>query len=184
MKAGLSHGSRVFHVGAGMPTFQITGFKSHTLSASGTDLEIVCETKYIGDLALSVPVAAFAQLLAELGQKSDQAKLPPTASPTASATGIAQAQPQISVTQTVKPTAPPPGIPAVSTEYRVQVPRKIIVTADLKQHEVVLMLFEGPTDAKTGYALDAKGAKATAARLIESADVLIGHKASKNQRVQ
>jgi hypothetical protein len=69
-------------------------------------------------------------------------------------------------------------------EYKVQIPRKVIVTADVKRHALVLMLFEGQADRREGFALDPKSAKATAARLVETADALIAHTESKGQPIQ
>src|SRR4051812_2214444 len=122
-----------------MTTFQITGIKSHKFAAAG-QIEITCQTKYIGEMVLSIPVTAFTNLLAELGQSiaANQDNRPvldaavvepsePAARPAPRAQQAAPAKPAAS------------GAAPAGVEYKVQIPRKVIVTADVKQHALVLM---------------------------------------------
>jgi len=70
-------------------------------------------------------------------------------------------------------------LPATDPKDQLQIsaPKTWLVTADLKIHDVVLVIFNRQTAAQSGYALDANAAKQMAEGLIKNADAVLKKKA-------
>jgi hypothetical protein len=60
----------------------------------------------------------------------------------------------------------------------VTVPKTWMVTADLKERGVVLLIFDPKTETQAGYALDPEASKKMAAALVQNADAIQAHRHS------
>ena len=68
-----------------------------------------------------------------------------------------------------------------SNRISVTVPKTWMVTADLKESGVVLVIFDPKTETQAGYALDPEASKKMAAALVQNADAIQAHRtANKN----
>jgi uncharacterized protein (DUF2237 family) len=68
-----------------------------------------------------------------------------------------------------------------ANQINVTVPKTWMVTAELKINEVVLVVFDPKTDTQAGYALDVVSAKKMAAGLIQNANAIETHRATKKE---
>jgi hypothetical protein len=61
-------------------------------------------------------------------------------------------------------------------EMRATIPKKWMVTTDLKVPGIVLLLFDPKTESQTGFGLQAKAAKAMGVGLVKRADAVLARK--------
>jgi hypothetical protein len=70
--------------------------------------------------------------------------------------------------------------PKNSNQVSVKRISNCLVTADVQQHGLVILVFDRQTQAEAGYAIDAETAKKMAVGLVKSADAVLMNKAGKN----
>jgi len=190
-----------------MRTLTVTGVKSLTRSPDGQQVTINFFTKYVGDLAIAMPIECADELISALDDLKPVSApdLPvvtthaaaepmpagaelatPAAEPMPPAIELAPppAEPMPSGAEPARPAAAPPqpGTPVDAKgpkELKVTVPKTWAVTADLQVHGVVLVLFDHQTEARAGYALGADAAKQIAVGLTKNAEAVLNSKAAK-----
>lgn len=130
----------------------VNAIKGHTLSADKKELSVVLEAKHVGELSIVLSTDQFEQL----------------------ATIINQVRSELSDKGAEKSELSNKG--AEKNELTVAVPRNWAVTADVKMHDLVLLVFNRQTPAQTAYGLDPAAAKGMAEGLLKNADVVLKKK--------
>jgi hypothetical protein len=153
-----------------MPTISLIGVQNSALSQEDDLVHVTFATQYTGDYKLAFTRECREQLLAAFG---------------AAPAVIASARPPIAAPAAAPPAAAPASPPDAVLplgQVQVQVPKKWAVTAELKVHDVVLLLFDPKTEGQKVYALGAEAAKQMAGSLAQSADAVLAHKQAKQAR--
>jgi hypothetical protein len=65
------------------------------------------------------------------------------------------------------------GQPKSAGQVKIKVAQNCLVTAEVQQHGLVVLVFDRQTQAEAGYALDAETAKKLAVGLVKSADAVL-----------
>jgi hypothetical protein len=128
----------------------ITGLKSHTRSADGSQVTLIFETKYIGDLELTMSAASFDAAVANLAGATAAPKRKDSAAPTAR-------------------TDNPKGN---VDELAFKLPKTWLVAAELQKRGLVLVVFNHQSEDKVGYALSPEAATEIAAGLTKNAQLV------------
>jgi hypothetical protein len=161
-----------------MPTISLIGVKACTPSPDGDQVHVTFATKYTGDYKLAFTRECREQLLAALGVPPATPSPAPATSPSAppaTATSPSAPASSPSLPPTAKAAEPPDRVP-------VHVPTKWHVGADLKLHDVVLLVLELKAEAQRVYALDGEAAKQMAGALARSVDAVLAHKQAKQAK--
>jgi hypothetical protein len=137
---------------------KVNGVKGHTTSDDGTTATVTFGTKYVGDLALTMPCECIDEIIVALEGVRSAAPAALTSGITAR-TGIAAKR--------EKGTGP----------VQVRTPRKWLVTADQGVRDgIVLLVFDHQSESQTGFALSARAAKEVAAGLVNEADAVLAQR--------
>jgi sarcosine oxidase gamma subunit len=77
-----------------------------------------------------------------------------------------------------------PSKPGAGDNVQIRAPKTWLVSADLKIHDVVIIVFDRQTESQTGYALEPTAAKGMAEALVKNADAVLQKKnsAGKDQK--
>jgi hypothetical protein len=158
-----------------MATYTILAVKAHTVSDDGADVKVTLATKHVGDMTLSMPADCLSELISALSQA--KAAIPSKQLKTA--TPAKQTIPAAPSPQTKTAIASKGGKDL--NQVTITVPKKFMVGADLRVHDVVLLIFDQQTESQTGYALNADAAKQMAVGLVKNADAVLTKKAGKEK---
>lgn len=130
----------------------VNAVKGHTLSADKEELSVMLEAKHVGELSIVLSMAQFERL----------------------ATIVDQVRSELGNNGAEKSELSNKA--AAKNELMVVVPRNWAVTADLKMHDLVLLVFNRQSPAQTAYGLDPAAAKGMAEGLVKNADVVLKKK--------
>jgi hypothetical protein len=158
-----------------MATYTILGVKAYAVSDDGAEVKVTFTTKHIGDMIIAMPANCVGDLMLAL----NQAKTAISGKQLKTATPSKQASPA------ALPSSPQAAMPLKGgrdlNQVTIVAPKKFMVTADLKIHDVVVLIFDQQTESQAGYALNAEAAKNMAMGLVKNADAVLTKKASKEK---
>jgi len=139
-----------------MPALTVSEIKQAIVSDDGTTTSVTFTTKYVGDLDVTMPSSCVDRLIAVL--QDAKSKLQPKASPQL------EAQPKAS---------PEPAASLQPNQVRVTVPKTWAVTADSRQHGLVIVVFDHQADTRAGYALSPDAARKLSEGLAKNAEAVL-----------
>jgi hypothetical protein len=165
-----------------MPKFSVTNLKGQTLSDDGNEVVLTFATKYIGDMDVTMPLSCVDELVAALHRtKPDALQGMRETAPATQGNGTAPDAPKAAAASPPPQDGTVPGAPAVPGQLRVTMPKTWLVTADVKTHGVVLLVFNHQEETRVGYALNGVAAKEMATGLVKNAEVVLAHKQAKDE---
>jgi hypothetical protein len=132
----------------------VKAIKGHALSADKKELSVLLEAKHVGELSIVLSTDQFEQLAAIV----DQVRSELSSNGAEGSKGVERSQ------------------GSEKNELKVVVPKDWAVAADLKVHDLVLLIFNRQSAARTAYALDPVAAKGMAEGLVKNADVVLKKK--------
>jgi hypothetical protein len=143
------------------PTIDVVTLRADKYSPDGKSVFISLQTKHASEMTLSVPVACFHDLIADLRNLQPPGE-------TAATT-----------------TSNHPAVASKPAEHlnriNVIVPKKWMLRSGLPNHPLIIMVFDPQTEAQAGYALTVAAAREMAVGLVKYADTVSKHEEVKRK---